>query len=138
VSVKNNRRSIIRRILGVPATEAPFEKDSWTYDGSVLVINLEKTRELSYTGGAARFEGRGLPDRILVVNGEDGRFHAFSNRCRHMGRRLDPVPGAETVRCCSVMKAAYDYSGEKISGPGRGPVKSYEIEAFDGRLMIRL
>ena len=41
--------------------------------------------------------------RTLVVHGDDGTFHAFANRCRHMGRRLDPVPGTETVQCCSVI-----------------------------------
>lgn len=136
--MKKLKRSIIQRILGVPATGVPLERESWSYEGGLLVINLEKTRELSHTGGAVRIEGRGLPDRLLVVNGYDGRFHAYSNRCMHMGRRLDPLPGTETIQCCSVMKATYDYSGEKLEGPARGPVRTYEIEAYDGKLMIRL
>ncbi|HOO73541.1 MAG TPA: Rieske (2Fe-2S) protein [Spirochaetota bacterium] len=138
MSVKSLKRPIIMRMLGVPATGLPLEKDSWTYDGSTLVVNLEKTRELSRTGGAVRIEGRGLPDRLLIVNGEDGKFHAYSNRCRHMGRRFDPVPDTDTVQCCSIMRATYDYSGARIAGPASGKLKTYGIETYDGKLIIRL
>ena len=30
--------------------------------------------------------------RVLVIRGDDGKFHAFHNRCTYIGlRRLDPV-----------------------------------------------
>ncbi len=138
MAVKSLKRSIIQRIAGIAATSLPWDRGAWTYDGESLVVNLERVRELARTGAAVRIEGRGLPDRVLLVNGEDGRFHAFSNRCGHMGRRIDPVPGTDTVQCCSLMKATYGYNGEKIAGPGRGAVKTYAIDAFDGKLIITI
>ena len=137
MTIESNKRSVIQRIFGIPATGVPADVESWSFDGTVLTVELEKIRQLSEKGGAARFEGRGLPDRVLIVNGDDGQFHAFSNRCKHMGRRLDPVPGTGTVQCCSVNKTTYDYTGKPVFGPARGPVKTYPVTAEDGKLMIR-
>ena len=64
-------------------------------------------------------EGKNMPNRVLVVHGEDGEYRAFHNQCTHLGhRRLDPVPGTNTVQCCSVNKSTYDTEGTKIYGPG--------------------
>ena len=73
-------------------------------------------------------EGWGLPLRVLVIRGDDGKFHAFHNRCTHIGhRRLDPVSGTGTVQCCSVGKSTYTYDGKKVYGPPSGHIKTFTV-----------
>ncbi len=68
--------------------------ECWNYDKGKLVIDLRKVPELQNQGGAIRLEGKNLPARILVVLGEDEKYHAYRNKCPHFGhRRLDPLPG---------------------------------------------
>ena len=81
---------------------------------------------------------KGLDVPILVLKGEDGRYHAFSNKCTHMGRKLDPVQGKEVLRCCSVNHATFDYQGNVIGGPAKGPLTVYEVELTDNEIVIRV
>jgi len=85
-----------------------------------------------------RFEGENLPKRVLVVFTET-EYKAFHNRCTHMGhRRLDYVPGTDTVQCCSINKSTYTFAGKKIHGPNRKPVETFEVEKQGDSLMVRL
>ena len=60
------------------------------------------------------------------------------NQCAHAKRRLDPVPGAEQVQCCSVGKSKFDYEGKVISGMAGGDVRTYPLNVEDGKLVITL
>jgi nitrite reductase/ring-hydroxylating ferredoxin subunit len=133
------KRNFFQRILGIPATHQPNSSDSWTYDGTKIVVDLEKALELEKPGGAIRLEGGNLPMRVLVMRDEDGKVHAFENRCTHGGhRRLDPVPGTDTVQCCSVGKSTYDYSGKRIYGPAPGDIATLPIEIHDKQLVVKM
>lgn len=122
-------RSFMQRILGKPATEMPTVSDCWSYEAGKITIDLSKSPELQISGGALRLEGGSLPLRVLVVYGEDGEYRAYENRCTHIGhRRLDPVPGTNTVQCCSINKSTFESGGEKISGPARHSVKTFPVE----------
>jgi nitrite reductase/ring-hydroxylating ferredoxin subunit len=138
MEIKFLKRNILQRLFGIPATKKPRDNSCWTYSDSKLVIDLKSTPELSEPGGAIRLEGHGLPDRILVIRGNDGAYHAFSNRCKHMGRRLDPVPGDRTVQCCSVGKATYAYDGSVLFGPAKEAVKTLAVEISNGKLVVAL
>ena len=101
--------------------------------------SVGKASELKAPGGAARFEGNNLPMRVLVVYGEDGEYRAFHNRCTHMGhRRLDPVPGTDTVQCCSINKSTYDADGNKIFGPAPRPITRYPVEKDQEKLIVSI
>ncbi len=131
------KRSFFQRVFGIPATLRPRESECWSYAGGRVVIDLAKAAELERPGGALRLEGGGLPIRVLVVHGEDGRYHAFHNRCTHLGhRRLDPVPGTATVQCCSVNKSTYDYGGATLFGPAPRPVTVLPVELEGDRLVV--
>jgi nitrite reductase/ring-hydroxylating ferredoxin subunit len=133
------KRNFLQRILGIPATHQPNNSDSWTYDGTNIVLDLEKALELEKPGGAIRLEGGNLPMRVLVMRDEDGKIHAFENRCTHGGhRRLDPVPGTDTVQCCSVGKSTYDYSGKRIYGPAPEDIATFPTELHDRQLVIKM
>jgi nitrite reductase/ring-hydroxylating ferredoxin subunit len=133
------KRNIFQRLFGLCATPRPADEGCWTYSSGRIEIDLSRAPELATPLGAFRLEKRGLPTRVLVIHGEDGLFHAFQNRCRHVGRRLDPVPGTSTVQCCSVNKSTYDYEGNVVSGPVTEGVTAYEVQTDeDGRLVITL
>ena len=137
MEVKFLKRNFFQRLLGIPETQKPKTTDCWHYDAGKLVINLQEASELSVPGGAIRFEGKNLPKRVLVVMGEDGDYHAFHNRCTHLGhRRLDPVPRMNTVQCCSINKSTYDSSGNRIYGPAPHPIKRYPVERNMDELIV--
>jgi len=128
MAVKILNRSLFQRIFGRPATPMPRNPECWTFRDGRIVVDLRRAPELREPGGALRLEGRGLPRRVLMVRGEDGRLHAFHNRCTHLGhRRLDPVPGTATVQCCSVNKSTYTYDGQRIHGPAPRPIAVYPV-----------
>lgn len=133
------KRSIWQRMLGIPATNQPEDADGWDYQQGLLTIHLDRIPALTKPGSAVRFEGKTLPRRVLVVFGEDGKYRAFHNRCTHFGhRRLDYVPGTETVQCCSVNKSTYQFNGEKIHGPNPKPIDTFAVEKKENQLQIRL
>ncbi len=131
------KRSFFQRLLGISATTGPGMDDCWSYEGGKLTIDLGKASELKKAGGALRFEGKNLPKRVLVVCGEDGEYRAYHNRCTHLGhRRLDPVPGTDTVQCCSVNKSTYDSDGKKVYGPAPRPITRFPVEIEPGKLIV--
>jgi Rieske Fe-S protein len=133
------KRNFLQRILGIPATKKPEDPDCWTYSSGMLKIDLGKTPELDHPGGALRCEGRDLPIRVLVIRGRDNQFYAFQNRCTHFGhRRLDPVPGTDTVQCCSINKSTYDLKGQNIFGPAPKPITLYFTEVAEDRLIVHI
>ncbi|MDX9789118.1 MAG: Rieske 2Fe-2S domain-containing protein [Desulfobacterales bacterium] len=134
--VKSLKRNFFQRVCGIPATSKPQSPDCWQFSAGKLTIDLKKAPELHHPGGAIRLEGGNLPERILVVHGEDGVFRMFQNRCTHIGhRRLDPVPGTNTVQCCSVNKSTYDVKGTKIHGPTSRPILAYPVSREGDKLI---
>jgi nitrite reductase/ring-hydroxylating ferredoxin subunit len=133
------QRTFWQRLLGLPATPQPADSGCWAFSGGKVVIDLGMAPELQKPGSALRLEGKGLPRRLLVLHGEDGGFHAFHNRCTHLGhRRVDPVPGTRTIQCCSVNKSTYSYDGATLRGPAPGPLTAYPATLEGQRLVIKL
>lgn len=139
MTVQFLQRSIWQRIFGISATAKPQDESGWHYESGQLTISLDRLPELTQAGTAVRFEGKSLPVRVLVVFGQDRQYRAFHNRCTHLGhRRLDYVPGTETVQCCSVNKSTYTFDGDKIHGPAPQPVDTYPVEVGERKLRIRI
>jgi nitrite reductase/ring-hydroxylating ferredoxin subunit len=108
-----------------------------------VTVDLARAPELAEPGGAMRLEGAPLSgdplgERLLVVHGLDGQYHAYRNRCTHAGRRLDPNASTPTVRCCSVGQSLFGYDGRLITGPASGNLTVYPVELEDERLRIEL
>jgi len=137
MEVKKLNRTIFQRILGRPATSLPGNNDFWSVSNGKITVDLNKTSDLAKPGDAVRLEGQ-LPNHVLVVHGENGRFHAYANKCTHMGRRVDPVPGTETVQCCSINCATFDLEGNKIDGPAKRPLTTYPLQAENDKLIIKI
>lgn len=137
MEAKKLNRTVFQRILGRPATSLPTSNDFWSVDNGIVTIELEKAEALAKPGGAVRLEGD-LPKRVLVVHGENGQFLAYENKCPHMGRRVDPVPGTETVQCCSIGASTFDPEGNVISGSAKSPLTTQPVTVKDGKLLIEI
>jgi len=130
------RRNLFQRLFGICATRPPADDGAWKVQGREVMVDLNRVPELARPDQAVRLERKGFSDRLLIVHGNDGRHHAFRNRCQHGGRRLDPVPGEEQVQCCSIGRSTYDYSGKVLSGPAKGPLQILPVRTEGGRLVI--
>jgi len=127
---------IFKKIFGICETKKPEDPGCWTFSDGRVEIDLNRVGELSKRDSAIRLEGKGLAGRILVIWDDTGKFHAYYNKCTHMGRRIDPVPGNSDLRCCSVMGSVFNTKGEIISGPAKKNLKQYETVTHDRRLSI--
>ena len=132
------KRNIFQRLFGKCATREPENQDCWTFSDNRIEIDLHKTPELSNPGGAIRIESEDLPERLLVIHGDDGNYHAFQNQCTHSKRRLDPVPGAGTVQCCSIGKSTFDYDGNLLAGSAKSNITALHTEVSEGKLVVNL
>ncbi len=131
-------RNIIQRLFGMCATKKPRDEGCWGFENQKIIVDLARAPELERPGGAIRIEGKTLPERLVILHGTGGGYYAFKNRCTHMGRRLDPVPGSEHVQCCSIGKSTFDYEGKRISGTAGKPVDIYTVSVEDEKLIIAL
>ena len=138
MSYKTSKRNIFQRIMGKPITVAPADATCWQVDGSRLSIDLARAPELATPYGAISLDGEALDHKVMVMrDGQEG-YRAFENKCAHGGRRLDPVEGTETVCCCSMGKAVYDYDGQVLAGSADGPIKVFPVMAENGSLTVDL
>lgn len=129
---------ILKMIFGICETRPPSDDACWEYADQEIRLLLERVPELDRPGSAVRLEGKGLPVRTLVVHGQDGTFHAFANRCTHMGRRMDPVGGADRIRCCSLGQSAFSYEGEPMGGTAKKPLQVFSVDQSGRHLKVSL
>lgn len=127
---------LFKKLLGICDTQPPAQAGCWALEGERVKLDLSKAPELSAKGGGVRLEGKGLKNRILVIRGDDDTVHAFINKCSHAGRRLDPITGTSTVKCCSVGGSAFDYSGDRQTGLAKKPIKPLAVEQDGDEVVI--
>lgn len=135
---KDNKLGFFSRLFGKCITQLPTNNECWTFTDGALAIDLSRAPELANLGSAIRIEDESLPERVLLVHGDDDVFRAYKNECVHGKRRIDPVPGAGTLQCCSVNKTTYDYSGTKLRGPVDGELTVYPVAVNEQQLTINL
>ncbi|MGC8602066.1 MAG: ubiquinol-cytochrome c reductase iron-sulfur subunit [Desulfomonilaceae bacterium] len=127
--------NFLKSIAGIPETKL-LDPQYWRLEENVAKITIDQVLQLQQPGGAVYLSGNGLTTPILVVRDADGSYHGFSNRCTHFGRKLDPVPGKQILRCCSVSHSTFDYSGVNLAGPAKKPIKVYQTDLKSGVLSI--
>lgn len=138
MSYETSKRNIFQRILGKPITGVPADAGCWQVENSSIEIDLKRAPELAAPYGAISLEGDSLPHQVLLIKDDKGDYHAFENKCAHGGRKLDPVPGTETVCCCSLGKTVYDYEGNVLAGSAEGPLQVFPVSLTGDRLTIHL
>jgi len=82
---------IFKRLLGICSTRQPANAACWSYVEGKIHVELAEAPELQVPEGAIRLEGKGLPNRILVVRGPD-------EHCMHSGTAV-PIWGGGSIRC---------------------------------------
>jgi len=127
-----------KRLLGICETPPPGDPEAWTVADGIVSINLARIPELNNPGGAVRLEGKDPAPRLLVFHGDDGRHHVVSNRCTHMGRRIDPIAGSKIIQCCSVSKSTFTYDGKAVGGAAKKPLQTYPVSRDGETLTIQL
>lgn len=132
------KRNFFQRLAGRPQTQPPADPDCWSYHDGRLFIDLTRARELAPAWGAVNIDDPQLPVPVLVFQDDEGVYRAFCNLCGHGGRRLDPVPGTDTLMCCSLGKSTYDYEGNVISGGSEKDIVAFDVETQPGRLIVTL
>ena len=138
MEIKTLKRSIFQRIFGICATKAPKDSGCWSFSDGKITLDLSRIPELSQPDTGIRLEGKSLPKRVLVMHSNAGSYYAFHNKCSHAGRRIDPVPKSDTIQCCSVGKATFDYKGTVLSGSAQSGIKTFPVQVEDGKLLITL
>ncbi len=101
-------------------------------------MDLARAPEIAIVKGAIRLEVKEIPERVLVIQGDDGQYYAFQNRCTHGERHLDPMPGMQQVQCCSIGKSIYNYNGKIISGSAKDDIRIYPVTVDNRKLVITL
>ena len=130
---------ILKKILGICSTPQPLNSSSWNYAMGKIEIDMNLAPELKQKGGAIRLEGKGLPGKVLVFQGDDGNYYALKNRCTHIGhRRIDPVQGKKMVKCCSVLGSTFSYEGKRISGPAKENLEPFSTSVKDTTLTVTM
>jgi len=132
------KRSFFQRLFGKCATNPPTDPHCWSFKDGLVVINLALAPELQNKNGAIRLEGEELPLRVLVMRDFEGKFRAFENKCRHAGRRLDPIPDVGSIQCCSIGKATYDHTGQPLDEKIKEPVKVFPVDIDGDKLFINI
>jgi nitrite reductase/ring-hydroxylating ferredoxin subunit len=130
--------NIFQRLFGLCATNKPSDPECWKITDGKVEIDINRAIELKSPGSAIRLEGNQLPDRLLVCHGTDDKYYAYVNKCKHMGRRMDPVPETQTIQCCSIGKSSYDYSGKRLSGLAKDTLDTFIVEKSTDKIVIRL
>lgn len=126
------------RALAGRCDTPPLDPSLWSAADGRVMVELGQVAELKEMGGSVYLQGQGLTAPVLVINSGPRGYMAYENRCTHAGRKLDPVGGGATLRCCSVSHSTFGVDGGKLSGPAKGPVKQYPVEVADGRLVIEI
>ena len=132
------KHGLFSRLFGKCETKPPADTSCWSYNEGTLTLDLARVPELKENATGIRLEGAALPLQVLVMRGDDGRLRAYHNSCGHGGRRLDPVPGAATLQCCSIGHATYNYEGKRLTeGPTRD-VTMFETSLDDSILTVTI
>jgi len=126
-----------KALFGVCET-AKLSPELWSREGDTVRVKADQIPQLAADGGAVYLAGQGLDVPLLVLRRSEGNYLAVSNRCTHMGRKLDPVPGKEVLRCCSVSHSSFDHEGKVTGGPAKGPLTVYPAALEKGQLVVRL
>jgi len=129
--------SIFKAIFGICETKK-LDNGLWQKDGDIIKIELDKAPQLAHNDRAVYLKGSGLEAPVLVVRNKDGQFIAFKNKCTHKGRKIDPVPGENKLKCCSISHSTFDSQGNVLSGPAEGPLTIYETTRDGNNLVIKI
>jgi len=139
-----NRRQLIRSSLamaGLPplcCTTPEIPPASFTIQGAVLTIDLQRAPELRKPGAAVRVVDLERKVNLIVVHSARNRFAALDRSCTHGGAQVVYNGHNQTVQCTSWGHSEFALDGAVLGGSAKRPVRAYEIRRAGDRLEIVL
>lgn len=139
-----SRREVLSASLGL-AGLAPLccstpelPPQSFHFEGQLVVIDLERARELRRVGAAAAIVHGPRGVNVLVACTERGRYAALDRTCTHGGAQCAYNHSRRTLQCTSLNHAEYRLDGTLLHGRTHGNLKAYETRCTRSRVEIRL
>ena len=79
-------------------------------------------------------------DKVIVARSANGRFHAVSRVCTHLGCSIRvEQSGGRTKFACNCHDSRFDLDGVNLSGPAPSPLKRFEVrKAGSAPRLVRL
>ena len=111
---------------------------SFTIQGAVLTIDLQRAPELRKSGGAVRVVDLERKVNLIVVHPARNRFAALDRSCTHGGAQVVYNGRNQTVQCTSWGHSEFALDGTVLGGSAKRPVRAYEIRRAGDRLEIVL
>ncbi len=111
---------------------------SFTIQGAVLTIDLNKAPELRKSGAAVRVVDLERKVNLIVVHPARNRFAALDRSCTHGGGQVVYNGYNRTVQCTSWGHSEFALDGTVLGGSAKRPVRAYEIRRAGDRLEIVL
>jgi Rieske Fe-S protein len=115
--------------------------DSFRIENGQIVLDLEKTADLTEIGGSAKMEflhpGDGTPSKIILVHPEDASYLAFANNCTHKGKELEYNHSSKKLKCVSG-HSEFDMNGNVLKGNAEKSLKCYATERDGDTLIVRI
>lgn len=110
-------------------------------NGNKLTILLDGANGLKEPGGKGKLSLK--PDnnaenelKLIVIHPEAGTYLVFEDHCTHGGRELNYKHQSKQLICSSFGHSKYNLSGEVLSGPAEGDLKTFHFEKTGDRLVI--
>lgn len=128
--------NVFKALLGICDTPQP-EESTWEVKNGEALVDIVSIPQLGKDGGAVYLSGKGLTNPVLILRTGENAYNAYRSKCAHMGRKIDPIPGENKLRCCSIAHSTYDYDGKVLGGLAKDNLVKYETEIKEGKLVIK-
>ncbi|MBN1574098.1 MAG: Rieske 2Fe-2S domain-containing protein [Deltaproteobacteria bacterium] len=113
----------------------PIDSEAYTVEeGPEVVVNLDKTPDLSIVGGSVKIIDSRLLDALIIARVGENEYVAASIHCTHRGVELEYHHDKKQFICSSAGSSAFDLKGNRIMGPAEKNLRIYNVR-LDGNLL---
>lgn len=108
---------------------------------ALIILMDRKVRKVSTPGKISipRPEADGITfyDRIILIKNK-GRLHIFSNRCPHLGCKINKIENEKLV--CPCHGSEFNFEGKLIKGPSRKGLEalSFQEDNVKNEIIVKL
>lgn len=151
VSALKTRREFLSDVtvstsLGILGVCGVGCKTTWSNHGFVvelvsrdyaLEVDLEQYPDLKKPGGYLPIADLAFGLRVLVVHALSGGYLAFNMSCTHKGADVE-LNEHKTGLVCPLHKSHFSLEGDRVSGPARRDLETFELALNGSVLRINL
>ena len=101
------------------------------------LLGVEIGKESDWKVGSGRIVRFGV-EKVMVARTSDGKLHALSAECTHMGCSIRFIEeSGKSEFACNCHDSRFDLDGKNISGPAPKPLGRYSLEKSGDVLVLR-